>query len=167
MEERQPKRPIASRNGDCLRRALRQAQNQAECPCNSIGSGGSFNTFRFAPRRKRPRALSLCNSRGPSTLPTKSSATPTATYVQGTRPANDNVARLASLPRDVAGRCRSTAGHSAGSSRPRVAGSHTADLFARDSGRPAQSGRKSREASYWTQMDPSFGSRTKAQLASA
>src|SRR6202790_193653 len=41
-----------------------------------------------------------------------------------------NVARLASLPRDVAGRCRSTAGHSAGSSRPRVAGSHTADLFA-------------------------------------
>ena len=56
------------------------------------------------------------------------------------RLANDNVARLASLPRDVTERCRSAARHRAGTSRPRIAGSHTANLSACDSGRAAQSG---------------------------
>ena len=35
----------AARNGDCLRRTLRQAENKAECPCNSIGSGSSLQHF--------------------------------------------------------------------------------------------------------------------------
>jgi integrase len=74
--------------------------------------------------------------------------------------------QLASLPRHVVGRCRSTARHRASIARSRFARDHAADLSARDSGGTAPSGRRSGEAFSWTQMDPNWGNRGKAELVS-
>ena len=116
-----------------------------------------ISTYRGAPETRkqlRARTASLCNTIGQTTVPTKSLAALFATDVQQARPATNHVARLATLPRDVAGCCRSTARNGPSASRPRFAGDHEANLSARDSGGTTPSGRGSGEAISWTQMDP-------------
>ena len=81
--------------------------------------------------------------------------------------AANNAARFASLSRDVVRCRRSATRYRPGAARPRFAGDHTANLAARDSGRATQSSGRPRETSYWTQIDPSFGSRAKAELVTA
>src|SRR5579859_4081155 len=50
VEERELGRQSAARNGDRLRWTLRQAKDEAECPCNSIVSRSCLDTLLFAPK---------------------------------------------------------------------------------------------------------------------
>jgi hypothetical protein len=154
MEKPEPRRSSAVRNAHGVRRPLRQAEDEAECSCTSIVPTSCLHSFRSSRERLRTRAVSFSNPIGQAAVPAKSPTALFATDVREAWPAANYVAQSASLSRDVAGRCRSTARNGPGASGPRFTGDHEANLSARDSGGTTPSGRGSGEAFGWTQMDP-------------